>query len=1086
MTLLRDKRFLICFALIALLGAEFWAGSRYPALNEKLMMGADTPLAGLAFSPLLEIAPDAEVVSRVFRTTINWIYTNRQGMTFGILLGALLMTTMRLFEWRNVRSRYGNTAIGLLIGAPMGVCANCAAPIGKGLHAAGGRVETMLAVMVSSPTLNVLVLTMLFALFPAYVAIIKIALTLVFVMVGIPLLTRFIGRSPTAAVAAAGAMTPPSALAIPGDQSGAPQGMVGSAPGFWLPALRWVVSTALADLWFIVRTTVPLMLLAGFLGSVVITLVPLESLAQLLPNAGYPKIILAMILLSLFGVFLPVPMSFDVIVTAILWNAGLPAKYALILLFTLGISSIFPIFIVWKDLGAKFAAAMYLSLAVVGVAAGLIGHQFFKQDTHRQQAIFLEEFARSATKLRGPKVSTYGGQTREVRSEDELVPALLREAGLAIPVEHGGADGVAVARVQFQAATAGALDAAGQRRLFTRHEGMHFGIDEPYSFSVLSFESPSALFRGIASGDVHNDGWTDILITSTAGLSLYANRQGKGFALQRIDIPELKEYHIVNAALVDLNNDGWLDIYFSSYRRGNHVIYNDRGRFSKSNLYRLPGQRDAVMTAAVAFGDVDRDGNLDIAMGSWTHPLFHGADATATNTELLRSVNGGFRPETLELVAGQSASRQTLSMLLSDINGDGKLDLIVGNEDRGPDNFYIGGDKGKFRPITRTSGMIPHSTATTMSVTSADIDNDLAPEIYIGQISNTHPQKGMERDVSARICDEIVDAAHRRNCREILSVHVGMPSQTKPRDVAKCATSVGRDYREDCIAYSLLLWARQRGNIRLCGMFPDAWAAFRFICQSGYGNAAGRAVEASKDIVGDAIPVILDRNVLLAPRGDGGFVDKAVDMGVQFAGFTWNAKFADLDNDEYQDLYAVHGWFPSAKRESNFFYRNLGGKSFSNQTESAGLRSFLPTSAYTFVDIDNDGDLDIVSVPIAGPVLVFVNNSEKNRIAIELRDEIGNRFGIGSKVIIHYGADGRRHQVREMQAGGGFISFDAPAAYFGMGDFKKVDRIEVRWSTGERSELSGDFGVGARYIVTRLRDGRTKSSEQRPGTGSRR
>ncbi len=118
--------------------------------------------------------------------------------------------------------------------------------------------------------------------------------------------------------------------------------------------------------------------------------------------------------------------------------------------------------------------------------------------------------------------------------------------------------------------------------------------------------------------------------------------------------------------------------------------------------------------------------------------------------------------------------------------------------------------------------------------------------------------------------------------------------------------------------------------------------------------------------------------------------------------------------------------------------------------------------------MDNDGDLDIISVPAAGPVLVYRNNrTTGNSIAFELRDQIGNRFGLGSKIIIHYGPDGSRRQMREIQAGGGFVSFDAPTAHFGLGEFAKVDRVEVIWSTGERSEIRQGFAAGARYIITR-------------------
>jgi len=242
MRLLHDRRVILIACLLVALAAEFWGGSRYPALNEKLLMGTETPLSGLAFSPLLKIAPGDTAVMRVVRETINWTYTNRQGMTFGILFGALVMTLLPLVNRTRVRNRFTNSAMGLLAGAPLGVCVNCAVPIGKGIHAAGGSVETMLAAMVSSPTLNVVVLTMVFSLFPPYMAIIKIAFTLGFILIGVPLLTR-LTHTPARIVASKLVdMSPP---------------LQSEVIKTWIEAVVWVAKSFGRNLWFVVKTTVP-------------------------------------------------------------------------------------------------------------------------------------------------------------------------------------------------------------------------------------------------------------------------------------------------------------------------------------------------------------------------------------------------------------------------------------------------------------------------------------------------------------------------------------------------------------------------------------------------------------------------------------------------------------------------------------------------------------------------------------------------------------------------------------------------------------------------------------------------------------
>src|SRR5215475_8589118 len=418
MAILRDKRFILVLLLTAAVAAYFWGASRYPALNEKMMMGTSTPFSGLAFSTIVKISPDEKLIPRIFYATINWAYTNRQGMTFGILFGALTMTLLSLVKRRNFRSRFANAAVGMAFGTPLGVCVNCAAPIGKALRSAGASAETALAAMTSSPTLNVIVLTMVFAMFPAYMAVIKIGLTVAFILIGIPLLTRLV---PTAAPIAGGSGN--DASAYPLDWSGHD---IPSLPGqarTWLQAVQWVVANVGRNLWFVIKTTVPLMLLAGLLGSIVVTLVPLETLADLLPASGR-RAWLALGGVALFGAFLPVPMSFDVIVTAVLWQAGLPLKYAMVLLFTLGIFSVYSFFIVWQALSPRLATGMYGGLAGLGVVAALIAQPYFDWDTQRQRQVVFDVFSRSTGADQGPKVLRVGGEMRGEKSASELMPAL--------------------------------------------------------------------------------------------------------------------------------------------------------------------------------------------------------------------------------------------------------------------------------------------------------------------------------------------------------------------------------------------------------------------------------------------------------------------------------------------------------------------------------------------------------------------------------------------------------------------------------------------------------------------------------------
>ena len=153
------------------------------------------------------------------------------------------------------------------------------------------------------------------------------------------------------------------------------------------------------------------------------------------------------------------------------------------------------------------------------------------------------------------------------------------------------ADGVALARIPFSPRSG----ASGQ--MFARVDGDVIGIDELSPFTLLRQLPPRYWGRGIATGDIHNDGRVDLLVAAdnlaVKGISLYANRLGKGFVKQRVDVPLLNDLQVVVVSLVDIDGDGWLDMFVSAYRGGNHIIFNREGRFTSlrdiRSRFRTPG-----------------------------------------------------------------------------------------------------------------------------------------------------------------------------------------------------------------------------------------------------------------------------------------------------------------------------------------------------------------------------------------------------------------------------------------------------------------------------------------------------------------
>ena len=144
---------------VAILCVLFWMTSRYPALDSKSIMEGATNFQGIGFDQVIAVPSDASTIKRILFNTINWLETNRNGMTFGVLFAAALMLLFSLLENLKFRHPFLNSLMGMFIGFPLGVCVNGAAPIAQGVHKGGGRAETALSMMMSSPTLNVVILT---------------------------------------------------------------------------------------------------------------------------------------------------------------------------------------------------------------------------------------------------------------------------------------------------------------------------------------------------------------------------------------------------------------------------------------------------------------------------------------------------------------------------------------------------------------------------------------------------------------------------------------------------------------------------------------------------------------------------------------------------------------------------------------------------------------------------------------------------------------------------------------------------------------------------------------------------------------
>ncbi len=600
--------------------------------------------------------------------------------------------------------------------------------------------------------------------------------------------------------------------------------------------------------------------------------------------------------------------------------------------------------------------------------------------------------------------------------------------------------------------------------VFQRVEAWTHGIDKPVELSMKDMWPPFWEGRSLTTGDIDHDGDLDLVIASTErGLYIYENDGKGGFARSQSDIGPLADLDVFNAALVDIDNDGWLDLFLATYQTGNYVIHNRQGTFLVEEPQRVANRDDAMLSISLSFADVDRDGDLDAAIGNWAAGWYRRIPGEESRNRVIFNENGVLDGSHFAELPGLPG--ETLVILFSDIDLNGTADLLVGNDFEIPDYVYLGDGKGGFKAITRDDKLIPHTTTTTMSIKTADLHNDGVPEVFYAQIAGRSAlvSERLKMQPLSKYCDGIKDAASRAVCIRNMGIKTWYKSGNRfhPTYAEKCQELQGA-LQDECKAMLVKDLAIQKEDPTICALIPPDQKTTRAFCDIHFKPWA-LPEQADFDTT---IPQIMRTNVLLTRNG-AAYSDTAVAEGLEIGGWSWDTKIADFDNDGLQDVYVVNGtWVPNEVSPSNLFYRNMGDGTFREASGPFGLEDYLMTASAVAFDIDHDGDLDIITQPVNGPVSLFVNGGQSgNAIEVELHDGAGNSHGLGARVVAEL-PDGTR-MMRELQSGGGFMSFDAPVVHFGLGDAQEVTRLTVHWANGGTTEITGPIAAGASYRIAR-------------------
>jgi uncharacterized membrane protein YraQ (UPF0718 family) len=1009
------KRFVLTLVAVIALVASFGYVSRYPDLGRKAAM-AERHTVGDTISmwPVLEVSPSDPTWKQIAYTSVNWANDNKKGMAFGLVLAALLSLCLSYCQL-SPRGRLRSAFYGMLLGTPLGVCVNCAAPVFKGALRSR-RIEMALALMFASPTLNLVVLMMAFSLLPFWMAVAKLMFNLAIILVGVPILARWLDGAPVKDLAKLDARLAGEACALP-------------APEAWPAALAGVVRGFARQLGWIVVRTLPLMIVAGVLGAALSHLVPLDALRG---HAG----VLAVVIATTVGLILPVPMAFDVVLVNALYAAGLAPSIALALLLGLGIYSLYSFLITWQSAGRRWAiciaAGLWLAILPVALLAPRL-HQTFYLD-------------RNLAHYRAMKAATAEPDPATARADDR--------AARPWPRETITSRGVTLERAAF-------FPRGAEAGKFVQHEGPELGLTRGFMYMMRDYPDPFWIGRGTTAGDFDHDGWDDVAFGSDQGVLLYRDVGGR-FVEVPLAVPALAGARVYGVALVDLDGDTWPDLFVTTFHRGNYWIHNDAGHFG-STATPVPSG-DAILTVSPAFGDLDGDGRIDIFNGNMALGVITGTRAYGAGRRNGITWNraAGFAYEPLL----DEDDGETMASLISDLNGDGRLDLYENNDFVIPDYLYFGSATGLHR--LKAPGVRGFATPMfSMSVDTGDVNNDLRPDLLITGTLATKQDLGDQpidgvaatayKQAKAEVayCDRIHDPAYRANCRRNRHADHLIPFQRlKNLDVRDCQQLADAEQRDACLLSMMWMIVTNNDDDADCQARYGFDAKILEVCKLV--RAAG-AYHGAGDYDREAPQV--DKAVLYLGQADGGLGRAPLDHP---GGWTWSSRFADLDNDGWQDIFNAEGAVAMKDFGWNVYLHNDHG-AFSQRQFSAGLTNDFNLFSFVLIDYDHDGDLDIIGNGSEGPPQVYENQTTgaNHSVAFTLAAPRGNTAGLHARITIHTKTGA---QFRELKAGGGYQSVDAPVAFFGLGADPEVTEVEVRWPDG-RVQVLGPLAADAQYRI---------------------
>lgn len=257
---------------------------------------------------------------------------------------------------------------------------------------------------------------------------------------------------------------------------------------------------------------------------------------------------------------------------------------------------------------------------------------------------------------------------------------------------------------------------------------------------------PQIMGGGAAFFDFNNDNFDDLYLTGGMGRDhLYINNQDGTFteASISVGIGVTANHNTVGVATGDIDNDGYRDIFVTTDQFSANLLFKNNGDGTFSDISTQAGITDSAWSASASFGDYNLDGYLDIYVANYVDfpfvpgiPFYDTTVLGVNNYFYVNNGDGTFSEKADFL--GIQDNGTALSVIFTDFDNDNDVDIYLGNDfgmDYNPnfmfENLY---PIDSFANITQSSGT--GAAIYTMGTVAGDYNEDGLLDYYVSNMAD--------------------------------------------------------------------------------------------------------------------------------------------------------------------------------------------------------------------------------------------------------------------------------------------------------------------------------------------------------------